>query len=516
MVGGPAGLALLQSSELCSEYEFVLLSDGSAATQNRVPQPGHHRKRQSPFPTLQFQKVFGILCQGPISVTPPGQDVPMEHTALNEFSGGISSDAPETSIDIATLNPPASPTPPNHSQLLSGWAAIRMHTDDVSEWMPAHAREGLACLERLQRRIAAMQAALLCRIGLDRDSAAGVTRVTGASGRAARELVGLAQTISAVPEAGKMLERCEVSASQVRSVSGLRPSDARQLLETAPSMNDDDFAARVNRFKVDTHGPSRRARQRAMRSVTFFAGNDGCIGMRAVLPTLEGEELRGRLRALCDAQWTADHPVRSKQAGTGSTDTQAQRMADALMLLARGLVADTLNRHPAPSADEASNGPASGSDRGGSQSPPPGFGRPAVIVTIDAATLAATIQPNIPIGLEEALDVLARADVYSAITNGMDPAQLQFGRNRRVASALQRLALTVLQPTCVTDGCDVPAVDCHVHHRVEFEAGGTTDIHNLEHRCSRCHRHLHLVTRAGQPHRAVHKSGREPPQRSAS
>ncbi len=419
-----------------------------------------------------------------------------------------------------------------------------MHTDDVSEWIPVHAREGLACLERLQRRIAAMQAALLCRIGLDRDSAAGVTRVTGASGRAARELVGLAQTVGAVPEAGKMLERCEVSASQVRSVSGLPPSDARQLLETAPSMNDDDFAARVNRFKVDTHGPSRRARQRAMRSVTFFAANEGCIGMRAVLPTLEGEELRGRLRALCDAQWRADHPVRSKQVGTGSIETQAQRMADALMLLARGLAADTLSRPPAPSAGEASNGPASGPDRSGRRSahsasqansvqasraavpapgyrdqghsPPPGFGRPAVIVTIDAATLAATIQPNIPIGLEEALDVLARADVYSAITNGMQPAQLQFGRNRRVASALQRLALSVLQPTCVTDGCEVPAVDCHVHHRVEFEAGGTTDLHNFEHRCSRCHRHLHLVTRAGQPHRAVRKPGREPPQRSAS
>jgi hypothetical protein len=106
--------------------------------------------------------------------------------------------------------------------------------------------------------------------------------------------------------------------------------------------------------------------------------------------------------------------------------------------------------------------------------------------------LDATIVPNRPISFATAVELAARGELYAAIRKGTKRAQLVFGRNRRLASPLQRLALMALQPTCVWDGCNESATRCEVDHQVDFDSGGDTDIGNLRYLCPQHHRHRHL------------------------
>ena len=69
---------------------------------------------------------------------------------------------------------------------------------------------------------------------------------------------------------------------------------------------------------------------------------------------------------------------------------------------------------------------------------------------------------------------------------------LRFGRSRRLASPLQRLALVVRDQHCTFPGCDAHWQRCDTHHRIDYEHGGPTDIDNLTLTCPRHHRHLHL------------------------
>jgi hypothetical protein len=88
---------------------------------------------------------------------------------------------------------------------------------------------------------------------------------------------------------------------------------------------------------------------------------------------------------------------------------------------------------------------------------------------------------------------MARADVYSAIKSA-NPTQLKFGRNKRVATPLQKLAMLVSGETCVAEGCNVSALNSDAHHIRWFENGGNTDIENLEWRCTGSqghHPHIH-------------------------
>jgi hypothetical protein len=194
--------------------------------------------------------------------------------------------------------------------------------------------------------------------------------------------------------------------------------------------------------------------------VTFFETKNGCVGARIVLPVADGTEFRETLNQLCDAQYKKDHPERAEQLGGHDVEPHERRLADAFRTWMR--------------------------DRN------VGAGRPAVIVTIDAETLDAKIVPNRPISFSTAMELAARGDLYTAIRKGTKRARLVFGRNRRLASPLQRLALLALQPTCVWEGCNESATRCEVDHQVDFDSGGHTDIGNLRYLCPQHHRHRHL------------------------
>ena len=70
---------------------------------------------------------------------------------------------------------------------------------------------------------------------------------------------------------------------------------------------------------------------------------------------------------------------------------------------------------------------------------------------------------------------------------------LAYGRERRLASRGQRLALVARDGGCTFPGCDRPAAWTEVHHIHEWAAGGATDLDNMVLLCRFHHRHFAAV-----------------------
>ncbi|MGC5027006.1 DUF222 domain-containing protein [Tsukamurella sp. DT100] len=64
---------------------------------------------------------------------------------------------------------------------------------------------------------------------------------------------------------------------------------------------------------------------------------------------------------------------------------------------------------------------------------------------------------------------------------------LFLGREKRLASADQRIALYGSEKGCTAPGCDAPATRCQVHHVTEWAHGGATDVTALTLACDAHH-----------------------------
>ncbi|MGB6182642.1 MAG: DUF222 domain-containing protein [Rhodococcus sp. (in: high G+C Gram-positive bacteria)] len=73
--------------------------------------------------------------------------------------------------------------------------------------------------------------------------------------------------------------------------------------------------------------------------------------------------------------------------------------------------------------------------------------------------------------------------------NGGRP--LHLGREKRLASADQRLALFAMEKGCTFPGCSEPATRSQIHHVTDWARGGRTDIDQLTHACERHHPLVH-------------------------
>ena len=65
------------------------------------------------------------------------------------------------------------------------------------------------------------------------------------------------------------------------------------------------------------------------------------------------------------------------------------------------------------------------------------------------------------------------------------------GRSRRFPNREQRRALRAMYRTCAIDACEVVFDRCEIHHVVEWEHHGPTDLGNLIPTCSRHHHLIH-------------------------
>lgn len=81
---------------------------------------------------------------------------------------------------------------------------------------------------------------------------------------------------------------------------------------------------------------------------------------------------------------------------------------------------------------------------------------------------------------------LAKYDMACLHDNSTGNA-LYLGRTKRSANFWQKIALVAEQLVCSHPGCDVPAVNCEVHHIESWNNGGDTDIENLTLLCRNHH-----------------------------
>ena len=339
------------------------------------------------------------------------------------------------------------------------WVGVKVPVVSPVRWPRTSVTEGLIELERIRREVEAASSLLMAVLGLDgRDAAAEIARTTGVSTRTARDRVRVAGVVDTVAGAAQALVRGEVTADHLRVLAPVtNPNDAAELLLIAASQTPEEFSRTVTRFEVDRDSNGVRDRQRNARSVRFFDADHGCIGMRAVLPPVEGAELRAKLQQLTDDAWRAAHPDRADMRGGHDDEPYERRMADALISMTRG--------DASPSA------------------------RPALVVTLNAETLHAEIIGEQPIPTVEAFELAARAELYAAIRD-MHGGILKFGRSRRLASPLQKLASAIRDRGCSFPGCDRPWQRCEAHHVIEYDNGGPTDLHNLALLCNAHHHHL--------------------------
>lgn len=74
-----------------------------------------------------------------------------------------------------------------------------------------------------------------------------------------------------------------------------------------------------------------------------------------------------------------------------------------------------------------------------------------------------------------------------------DGVVLNAGREHRLANRHQRRALRAMYRTCAFAGCDVAFSRCEIHHLLEWELLGPTDLANLLPLCARHHHVIHEV-----------------------
>ncbi|TWS19695.1 DUF222 domain-containing protein [Tsukamurella asaccharolytica] len=88
--------------------------------------------------------------------------------------------------------------------------------------------------------------------------------------------------------------------------------------------------------------------------------------------------------------------------------------------------------------------------------------------------------------VEDALRMMGANPKYVLVLD-LASRPLFLGREKRLASADQRIALYGSEKGCTAPGCDAPATRCQVHHITEWADGGATDITCLTLACDAHH-----------------------------
>lgn len=131
-----------------------------------------------------------------------------------------------------------------------------------------------------------------------------------------------------------------------------------------------------------------------------------------------------------------------------------------------------------------------------------GGGRPEAIFVVDTrdpdpVTGGPIVDWGLPIEIPTRVldELLQRADIHTVIVrNGVvisAPGDLNLGRTRRLANRAQRRVLRALYPTCAIPGCTTRFNNCKIHHVIEWDDHGVTDLCNLLPVCAHHHTTLH-------------------------
>ncbi len=354
--------------------------------------------------------------------------------------------------------------PTTVEQQIRALELLRLPRASSTDWDPTTAKTGLQQLRRIEGQLDTLRAVLVgvMKTETGRDTKATLVCGFAMSSAEAAKAEQVADIVARVPGAGEALAEGTVTGEHLRRLTPITDTaEATELLTLAAGQSPDEFAKTVDQWRIERNAKGWRDRQHKARSLRFFKADNGCVGMRVILPTVEGEQVKAAINEACDATRRAAHPERAETAGGHDDEPREHRLANALVSLVTGT---------------ATNGAS----------------RTALIVTVQAETLQAKILGGGPIPTEDALRLIddPRTDIYAAI-QGTDGAILKFGRSRRLATPLQKLALALRDNgTCAHPGCATPWNRCDADHDPPWEHGGLTNIESMRHMCT-CGHHPH-------------------------
>ena len=329
--------------------------------------------------------------------------------------------------------------------------------------------------------------------------AAGViSEQTGKSKRDASRLAKVAQGLAAMPntkkklaEGGFTIDHAAALVNTAETAGAETVDNDEALLGLAESKPADVFAGDAKRAKLKAsrdRGEAELKRQRNARRASLGTDRDSGMGiLHAELDPVSHGLLAQALETHADRLWRTD-----SKAGNTKSRTAPQRMADALLETITGL--DALTHQPLPATSSGGKG----------------SGRPQLIITADIGLFDGA-------NPDGACEIPGTGPVPPAILGRLSPdtrvagmifagdgRALWLGTATRTPNAAQRLAIAVRDKGCVRCGAPVHLAD--IHHIVEWEHGGPTDIDNLQALCGPCHRQHH--------HDQDQRNGRQPRRRN--
>jgi hypothetical protein len=233
-----------------------------------------------------------------------------------------------------------------------------------------------------------------------------------------------------------------------------------------------DAALLLAEYDATRDDPDTRARTRAARR-EFVLGPQDADGMsrgrfcidpetRSYLEILLAKLARPGMCHATDPMPTVDGDPDPVAAAT-DTRTTAQRQHDALTAMLRALLASgQLGQHR-------------------------GLPVTAIITMslqdLESASGLALTGGGSTVPMEVAIQMAAHAHHYLYIYDANCGRPLFLGRTKRLASADQRIVLHAIDGGCTAPGCDQPGYHSEVHHLIEWDPEGTTDIDRLTLTC---------------------------------
>ena len=117
-----------------------------------------------------------------------------------------------------------------------------------------------------------------------------------------------------------------------------------------------------------------------------------------------------------------------------------------------------------------------------------------VVVTVDHTVLTgalktARLDTGETLSAGEARRLACGAGILPAVLDGRSVA-LDLGRENRLFSEAQRIAIGLKHDTCAADGCQRAFAWCELHHRQPWSTGGKTDLTDA---IPLCHWHHHRI-----------------------
>lgn len=296
-----------------------------------------------------------------------------------------------------------------------------------------------------------------------------------------------------------MLDRVAIAAGAER-----REEAERLLAERAPGLNLDELGKLLVRAEawLDPDGVEPREEDlRAKRSVTMFE-RDGALHLHAVLDAVAGAQVKTAIDGFVSAQFQArqdragrDGAGRDGAEGDGAPGdgTPGDRVGDGEVGSGRGGVIDEDRRTVAQlraDALVAFAGHVLGCER---KDVPLNGAR--VVVRIDLDRLESGVGAGTIDGIDQPVSVAAVRQLAAGggiipWVCGSDGEVLDWGRERRLFTVAQRLALVERDGGCAM--CGLPPGMTKAHHlRWWHRDAGPTDLDNGVLLCETCHHRVH-------------------------